>query len=313
MDDDLGDIVKPIVVSVVTVSNIVANSLVIAVHAVNPEMSEDHSALFMLTLCLSDLGAGCLWMPIAAAVCSGATPNVRHMNNVLPDVQMFFMWCFSFNSLHSLCWFTVSKMITLLDPLHPDSLLTRNRCHAIIVFNWIVGAAIASTKFGSGATFTTVSCTYFLEKNARISVLFLGGYAIAIIIPGVVLVYATARIFIIVVRAQRDIFMQVNALDGAGTAGSAGLVTLHAINSAKVVLIICLVSVLLALPMLATAVLRHATEFNRLQQTIGFASVWIFSSNTFMNSFLYIVLYRSVRKKTKIMIMKMYRFMRGGD
>ena len=312
MDDDLGDIVKPIVVSVVTISNIIANSLVIAVHAINPEMHQDHSALFMISLCLSDLGAGFTWMPIGAAVCSGVTPNVRLIDNVLPDVQMFFMWCLSFNSLHSLTWFTVSKMITLLDPLHPDALLTRNRCHAIIVFNWIVGAAIASTKLGSGAAFSTTSCTYFLEKNARISVLFLAGYAIAIITPGVVLVYATARIFVIVVRTQRDIFMQVNALDSGS--GGAALVTLHAINSAKVVLIICLVSVLLALPMLATAVLRHATEFNRLEQTIGFSSVWIFSSNTFMNSFLYIVLYRSVRKKTKIMIIRLYKFVvRGHD
>ena len=309
MGDQASSYLKPVIISAVICPNIITNALVIFVIARYAELRQDRSTLFMLSLSVSDLASGCISMPISAAVCSNATQSVRHINKYLPEVQMFCMWCFSFNSLHSLCWLTLYKMIALLKPLHHEQLLTTKRCYGIIVTNWIVGATIAATKFGQGASWNMISCTSFLEKSAAISVISLVTYAIVAIVPAAVLVYATARIFIVVARTQRAISNQIHTVDHNYT-GSEGLVTLKAIRSAKNVLIICLVSVLFTLPLLAAAILHNITHNQQLAAAVGFTSFWFFKCNSFMNSVLYLVLYRSVRKKVKLVLLSLYQCLR---
>ena len=52
-----------------------------------PQLWEDCTTVFMFSLTLSDLACGCTAMPISAAVCSSATPNVRNMSRYLPKIQ----------------------------------------------------------------------------------------------------------------------------------------------------------------------------------------------------------------------------------
>ena len=211
--EEFGDI-KAIVISAVLITNIVVNTLTIAVLVRYPELREDRTALFMISLSVSDLAIGCLPMPISVAVCSSATPSVRHMSTYLPEIHMFFMWCFSFNSLHSLCWMTVCKMYTLLKPFHHDLIFTRRRCYGIIACNWIIGAAIAASKLEMGSKWNMVSCTSVLPKTNVVSVMSLLTYGVVAVLPGVVLVYSTLRIVDIVVRAHTAIATQVTAVLG---------------------------------------------------------------------------------------------------
>ncbi|KAI0223366.1 hypothetical protein LSAT2_025425, partial [Lamellibrachia satsuma] len=142
-----------------------------------------------------------------------------------------------------------------------------------------MGASVAATKFGQGASWNMASCWFVLPKGNAISVTYVLMYALIAVLPVVALVYATIRILIVVVRVHKDIAMQVHAVDGA--TGSAGLVTLKAIRSAKNVLIICSVSVVCALPLLIAFILRRTTDDLRMLATIGFAAIWTFNwSNT---------------------------------
>ena len=293
------------VISVVILFNVVINVLVIVVIAKYPELREDGTTLLMFSLSVSDLAAGCTTMPISAVLCAGRIPTT-HLKQV-QQVQVFCRWMFGFNSLHSLCWITVCKMITLLKPLRHQKLLTRNRYYGIIIFNWVVGVAIAAKMCRMDVVWSSDICIYFVRATHNVSGLSLLVYVVSVVTPGVVLVYATARIFVVVPRTHAAINRQVHALNVVGlNTASAGLVTLHAIRSARNVLVICIVSVLLALPMSAMLFIRRR---HPPPAELAFAAVWLFLGNTFLNSLLYITLYRSIRKKTKQLLTAVYTFL----
>ena len=302
-----GDI-KPIIISAVIIANIVMNSLVIALMLKYPELREDPVALFMFSLSVSGLAAGCTSMPISAAVCSRATPTVRHMTTYLPEVQLFFFVWFGLTSLNSLCCMTVSKLVAVLKPLRYEQILSRTRCFGVIIFYWICSAAVAATKLNQGAYWKSVTCTGVLPETDEISVLVVL-VNLVLFIPSVVLVYATARIVIVVVRTHRAISSQVHIINGAEP--SSGLVTLKAIRAAKNVLIICFVTLLLTLPIIVVGALFRL-HGNQDQQLFywGFGVMWLFNCNSFMNSLLYLVVFRAVRNKTKRMLTVTYKYLR---
>ncbi|KAI0221822.1 hypothetical protein LSAT2_026910 [Lamellibrachia satsuma] len=201
-------------------------------------------------------------------------------------------------------------MVTVVKPLRHEKLLTRHRCYAIIVFNWVVGAAIAASKYRQSAIPGSDVCIYFVRRSSGFSGLTLLTYAVSVVIPGVVLVYATVKIFLVVVRTHAAINRQVHAVNAVDVnTGSAGLVTLKAIRSAKNVLVICIVSILLTLPMSAMLLVRLMTD-NTQSTALAFIGIWLFFSNTFLNSLLYITLYRSTRRKTGLMLVSVYEFLR---
>ena len=288
--------------------NIITNSLVIALIARNSELREDRTALFMFSLSVSDLATGCTVMPISAAICSSATPNVKYMT-ALPYFHMFSVWWFNFNSLHSMLWLTVCNMVAILKPFRYEQLFTLNRCYGIIIFNWVVGAALAATKFTVLPVFSINLCVHKFLPGYGISPLSLFTYGVTFVVPILVLLYATTRIFIVIVRTHKRILAQVHAIDG--DTGSAGLVTLQAIRSAKNILVICCASLIFTVPLILFALLRHTGY--RLSTTLDFkfAAIWLYSCNTFMNSFLYIVLHRSLRKKTWRLFVDVYQLCHG--
>ncbi len=126
MDIDDFDDIRPAIISAVIVLNITLNVIVVAVIITYPILREDRTTLFMLSLTLSDLANGCTAMPISAAVCSRATPNARMMVQYLPKVHVICSVWFICTSMHSLCWVTVCKMVTISSTTHSYSLLYRN-------------------------------------------------------------------------------------------------------------------------------------------------------------------------------------------
>ena len=330
METYISNDVKTAIISTVIVMNIITNCLVIAVIACNSELREDRTTLFMFSLSLSDLAAGCTVMPISAAVCSDASPSVKHMT-ILPDLHMFFLWWISFNSLQSLCWLTVLKPFRYEQPLlRRHHLQLGRRCR--FSSNQVHG----TSRVCSSSERTTIFPLYVRRHGRCPSLrtpsrsLSLFTYAVTVVVPLYVrrhgrcpslrtpsrprhrsLFFSTPRReFIFIVRTHTRISAQVHVID-AGT-GSAGLVTLRAIRSARNVLIICSVSMILTIPLIVFALMRHTGHGKTMTQDSKFFAIWLFSCNTFMNSFLYIVLHRSLRRKTRLLFIYVCQLCRDG-
>ena len=308
MDDFEYDDFKPAVISVVIILNVVMNCLVIVVIIRNPDLRQDRTTLFVCSLCVSDLASGCTAMPISAALCSSATPTVRMSTGYLPELQVFCYWWFGFNSMHSLSWVALSKMFTIWKPLRYDKLLTRRRCFIIIIFNWVIGAVLAATKFSIDTTWNTSTCTFRIPADdTQASKLILATYVVSLIIPEIALIVATAMMLVVVLRAHRQICTQIRSIGGECATDNTSLVTVQTIRSAKNIIIICVVSIALNAPIFAFAVLRHAYHVSEVYR---FIYTWLYNSNSFMNGLLYLVLYRSVRNKIVNMFVDMRDFLR---
>ena len=298
--------VKTGIISFIIVGNIVMNSLLIVVLTKNAELREDRTALFVLSLALGDLLTGLTSFPISAAVCSNATPSVRHMTSYLPRVNMTFLAACAFVSMHSQAWVALSKMVFVSKPLKYDTLLSRNRCYCVIASIWVMGAVIGvgSTSIHSN-TWNTDMCTNRVQKNnTGTSIFMLVYYTGAIIIPEVALIYATARIFIIVARAHKQVSAQ--ELSVHGSASASGTVTLKAVRSSSKILVICFVALGLTVPMFVHMVLRFIVNDGEIAAAFSFAALWVNSCNTFLNSFMYVVLHRSIRRKVRLMLIGMH-------
>ncbi|KAK2156130.1 hypothetical protein NP493_2001g00002 [Ridgeia piscesae] len=165
MDDPNG--VKPIIISAVVVANVIFNSIVIAVISRYSQLREDRTTLFMFSLALSDLANGCVAMPISAALCSSAHSSERQENIILLKIQAVFSVWFTVTSMHNICWVTTCKMIALTNPFRYEQLLTRNRCYAIIVILWVIGAlagaVVAQTvsSWDESDSLNDLECSFF--------------------------------------------------------------------------------------------------------------------------------------------------------
>ena len=293
------DDIRPVIISIVIVMNITLNFIVIAVIVKYPQLREDRTTLFMFSLTLSDLAAGCTCMPISAALCSNATPNVRNMLRYLPKIQAVGLTLFSLNSLHSLCWMTVCKMVAILKPFHYEQRLTRNRCYGIIACIWLFGAvySIIARRFVNSWDHAT--CIFEQPTASDVSPMLIIGLVFGIIVPLVTIVYATARIFFAIVRIHLEISTQVHSIGGPNiVAGTSSSLALQSIRSGKNLLLMCMGILVLTTPLTIYAGALTIGMENLLPSWYKFGAVWIVMCNSSANSLLYLLLFRSVRKKT---------------
>ena len=303
--------IKVAVVCVIIILNVIMNSLVIAVIARYPQLREDRTTLFMFSLSVSDLAAGCTFMPISAALCSRATPEVADMVSLLPKIHAFTMWWFGSNSMHSLCWLTLSKMVVILKPLRVEQLLTHKRCYIFIGVNWIIGGLLAVVNFKVNITWNTMLCTYRLPNDNSVKAGYMTFFVVGVLLPILLIVYGTIRIVIVVVRTHRQISALEHSVGGGNSSiGNTGFVTAQAIRSSKNIIIICVVSLLLNTPVLTYAARRSGTSAS-VSGMLNFACVWLYEANTFVNSLLYLVLFRSVRQKVVQMIYAILKCIRS--
>ena len=241
----------------------------------------------MFSLCLSDLVLGCTALPISAAFCSSASTTLRVTARHVPKIQMFFFWWFAFNSLHSLSWVALSKMVAILKPLRYEQLLNRNRCYGIIFFNWVVGSALAATTFTIVPAWDNCICAYrYPNDNRHASILILFTYVLTDGIRGYALIFATFRMSIVVVRTKRDIAGQMQMV-AAGTdrdAYNTGWATVQAIRSAKNILIICFVSMTLGVPLLTFGMLHYAVHALVISKLLDVSAILRYHSNSFIPS-----------------------------
>ena len=300
---------KPLTISAIMVMNVIANSIVIAVIAKYPQLREDRSTLFMFSLALSDLANGCTSMPISIALCSRATPNVRNMTGFLPKIHLTFSLWFTACSMHSLCWMTVCKLIAITKPFRYEQLLTRNRCYFIICCTWITGALLAATLAPSVSSWNLDVCTFHITVSPASAGIIVIDLIIAVVLPVVVLVYSSMRIFIVIIRTHRRIAAQVNSIGGEpGTSADVACVTLASIRSGRNVLVVSLSFFLLTIPYIIFMLLFAFKLDVHLPSSYKFVASWVLLSNSSVNSIIYIYLFRDVRHKTAHMLRSVYEF-----
>ena len=289
--------VKASFISAIILMNVIMNSLVIAVIARYPELREDRTTLFMLSLSVSDLAAGCTFMPISAALCSSATPHVVEITGILPKLHAFTMWWFGFNSMYSLCWLTISKAIVILKPFRCERLLTHICCRGTILLTWVIGGMLATIQLHADISWNIVMCNYRFPGDQMLETAYMTLFTLGCVFHVLIIAYGTLRMFIVVMRTHRHICALDQSVAVPNTSiGNSGFVTDQAIRSSKTIIIICAASILLMTPSLVFSIIRNVTNAP-IQDNFGFICIWMFEWNTFVNSMLYLFLYRSVRKK----------------
>ena len=297
--------IKPVIISVVIILNITLNIIVIAVIVKYPQLREDRTTLFVLSLTLSDLATGCTVMPISAAVCSKATPSVRNMLEYLPMIQHMCTVWFMFISMHSLCWVTVCKMVAITKPLRYEQILTRRRCCFIIAGIWVSGTVIATALTPWVASWNIDTCIYGMSSMSKlpkdVAALAIFHITVEFILPVSVIVYATATIFRVIVRTHRQIAAQTNSIGGHIDLGNIPSLTSKSIRSGRNILIICLAYVVLTIPVAIYLIAAVVGVADDVPPSFEFVAVWAVFCNSFVNSFLYLFLFRYVRSKAKDM------------
>ena len=91
--------------------------------------------------------------------------------------------------------------------------------------------------------------------------------------------------------------------------GNGSSLTLLSVRSGRNVLIVCLGVLVLSVPITILILLGYTGgPIHSVSATFIFAAVWLAMSNSFVNSLLYLILFRSVRKKTKNVLREMYNW-----
>ena len=287
-------------ISVVTVVDILVNILVTTVIIRHPQLREDRSTLFMLSLTVSDLCNGFTTMPLSAYFCMNNTVDV---GSIL-KIHRFFIRLFAMVSLYSLCWVTLTKMVAILMPFRYEQLLSTKRCYVIIVCLWIFGIVLTAVGFRLDVkwnqTFCITANSYYPYAPLSTQI----GLLLGIAVPLTVTVYASGRILIVIVKTNLQITAQVNSIGGTVGVVLSGptTVTLQSIRSGRNILLICAAELVLTLPMIILIVFSLVLSVE-MSESFQFVSVWSVMCNSPVNGILYMCLFRSVRMK----ILHMFR------
>ena len=302
---------KPAIIGAETVLSLTVNSLVIAVIARYPEIRKDRTALFMLSISVADLATGCTVMPLAAAVCSRATPSIRDELQYLPKLFGMAVWWFGFVSVYCLCWMTMTKAVTIIAPFRSEKLLSHKRCQIIIATTWIVGFLLSTLNVMGDATWNVSMCNFRYPDVPGLGPVYLAYFLVAGVVPRVLLLYFTVRIFIVVLRVHRQIADQADAvITGELEPSTRDNVTAQALRSSINVIVICAVSIIVTTPLCAFSIVQNTTGAE-LPVGFEFAALWLFQFGSIVNSCLYLFLFRSVRKKMFNMFNEMWTSIHG--
>ena len=317
-DNDTANVVeyndaRPAIIGAQIILNLTVNTCVIAVLTRYPQLREDRTALFILSQTVADLANGCVAMPVCAAICSRVTSSILHETRYLPKINVLAFWWFGIVSLYSLCWMTMSKAIAIIMPFRSDQILSRRRCHIIITMTWVIGFILAAVNFKVESTWNTSICTYRYPSDSKFRIFILNYFIVAAILPRCFLVYGTVRIFIVVLRTHRQVTAQAQSIGVAGSgSGQSGTVTGQAIRSSVNILVICVVSIVLSTPLFIFQIL-FSTNHTTFPVGFPFAAIWLMQLNTILDSLLYLLMFRSVRKKTGKMLRELVMYIRGRD
>ena len=304
---DEADHWKTVIIISVFVLNVAMNSTVISVFAKYSEMRDNPTHMFMFSLSCADLVLGITVLPISATLCSSAS-IAKEAESYLIVIQFAGLRLCLFASLLSLCFVTVSKMVAITRPLHCDRIFTKTRVYVIIALIWAIGAVLAIVWSRSVLTWNNEGCvsqpsygSSHLPELTRVM------YVAFLFIGLVATTYATVKILLVIFRTHLHTTSQVQSIGGntVATAGDVS-VTLMSIRSGRNVLIMCAVTLLLTIPLMTHAVALTMSRRGTSWPLVAFVTGWIAICNTFVNSLLYLFLFRSVRTKAACMFREVF-------
>ena len=303
--------IKLLTIGVWTICDVTLNTLVIAVIVRYPQLREDRTNLFMLSVMVSDLIFGLTFMPISAIVCSN-TPTQRPTTFVhLPTVHLVFFRLCGFVSLNSLCWVTVCKTVAITRPFLYEQYLGTIRCYVIITTIWFVGVLVAGAAVPFTSEWITTSCVPKLVARSPLEQLTRHVFIIGVTAPVIVIAYGTARILCVILRTHRQIAAQMQSIGGVHSqSGHAVSPTVRSIRSGRIVLIICTCVVLLMMPAITYDIILSLWGNGGVSHWVDFIVIWCSASNAFVNSLLFICLCGSVRRKTAQMLTDLSKMFR---
>ena len=299
MDTTGFDDLKIAIIVVVILLNITSNAIVIAVLLRYPQLREDNTNIFILSLTLSDLAHGCTSMPVSVALCAKSTAIVRNVSGFLPKIHAFCEVWFTMVSMQSLCWVTLYKMVAIKQPFRCAQLLSRKRCNLLIALSWTFGAMTSITLSTWVNSWNLDTCLHAMPATlpAGLAVALSIVLVLGIVVPMSVMVYATANIVLVIIRSHRQIAQQTSSISSL-YGGNESSLTSSAIRSGKNVLILCFTDLVLKIPAIVYITGILLGKESAMPPSFKFLAVWIILSNTFANSFLYLVVFKSIRRKT---------------
>ena len=213
---------------------------------------------------------------------------------------------FNCTSMHSLCWVTVCKMVAITKPLRYHHLLTRTRCYIVISGIWPFGAGTGVQLYPGASGWDHDSCMYTESNRQTLPLIFAAPILVVLIVgllvPLAVIVYSTGNIFRVIVRTHREIAAQSCSIAGHLVVGNIPSFTAKCIRSGKKITIICLAYLILTIPVAAEVAAVIVLKENNFHSMVTFAAVWTVFGNTFVNSLLYLILFRNIRSKTLTML-----------
>ena len=114
--------------------------------------------------------------------------------------------------------------------------------------------------------------------------------------------------FVVIVRANRQITAQVNSIGGQfGVGGNNASLTLQSIRSDRNVILVCLGIRMLTIPIVAILLTRFTGVITDPYPSFVFAAVWLAMCNSFLNSLLYLILFRGVREKAASLFKELFQ------
>ena len=291
--------IKAASIGTLSVLDIVTNSIVIAVIVKYPQLREDRTNLFMLSLMISDILYGTFVMPLSAVLCSSASQSVLAAMPYLANVHMVCVRWLATTSLNSLSWVTMCKMIAITKPFVYDRHVNSYRCGIIIALIWSIGFLIGIATLRVDINWNNTFCLSRITASSAADSITTLSFLTGITIPVILIVYGTGKIFLVIVRTHRQITSQVQSISGCyDTCGQPTSATLQSIRSGKNVLIICASIVIIVMPTIIydmhNSISGDVDDLNLFR----FFMMWIAPCNTVVNSILFVFLFRSVRNKT---------------
>ena len=114
--------------------------------------------------------------------------------------------------------------------------------------------------------------------------------------------------FVVIVRANRQITALVNSIGGQfRVGGNNASLTLQSIRSDRNVILVCLGIRMLTIPIVAILLTRFTGVTTDPYPSFVFAAVWLAMCNSFLNSLLYLILFRGVREKAASLFKELFQ------
>ena len=196
-------------------------------------------------------------MPLNAVLCSSAGQSILAAMPYLPNIVMLYSRAIAIVGINSLCWVTLCKMIAITKPFVYERHLNAMRCYIIITFIWSIGFLIGLACFRVETVWSTSVCMLRMNPSSAIDAVTDLTFIACAVIPIILIVYGTTKIFMVIVRTHQQISSQLQSMGGEqGAEAKTTSATRKSIRSGRNVLTICASIVLLLIPTFAYDTLR---------------------------------------------------------